>query len=317
MSAGASEAERHSRRPERRPGAVRGRPVLACASRVQRRFHADDNNAPGRLRRSPPWRGILLLLGLSVTPVTRVATHCRAYAIVAAPVPGRGDAPSSSCLVLAQEPGRVSRPGGGGSLAHSGHTSRSLSYAMPCIAQRSIRTSAPLAGWAGSGPVTGVCAGMDRAPSVNCDATVRRPTLAHPPASSSAPGPRRNLGAGGSSAPAPRRMCGWVAATCTCRGSRRTRDPAGSTPSPQAPAVAAVPERRKAPYSSRPRSGAATAAAKGFRQPDDSSCSSLLAARVVAGSRLSSAEASTCCIRTPRRLRGSVEQGTCHTTADA
>jgi hypothetical protein len=35
---------------------------------------------------------------------------------------------------------------------------------MPCIAQRSIRTSAPLAGCAGSGPVTGVCAGMDRAP---------------------------------------------------------------------------------------------------------------------------------------------------------
>jgi hypothetical protein len=316
MSAGASEAERHSRRPERRPGAVRGRPVLACASRVQRRFHADDNNALGRLRRSPPWRGILLLLRAVCD-----GGHPRGDTL--SRVRHRGGSgtrtrrrPSSSCLVLAQEPGRVSRPGGG-SLAHSGHTSRSLSYAMPCIAQRSIRTSAPLAGWAGSGPVTGVCAGMDRAPSVNCDATVRRPTLAHPPASSSAPGPRRNLGAGGSSAPAPRRMSGWVAATCTCRGSRRTRDPAGSTPSPQAPAVAAVPERRKAPYSSRPRSGAATAAAKGFRQPDDSSCSSLLAARVVAGSRLSSAEASTCCIRTPRRLRGSVEQGTCHTTADA
>jgi hypothetical protein len=50
-------------------------------------------------------------------------------------------------------------------LAHSGHTSRSLSYAMPCTAQRTIRTSAPLAGWVGSGPVTGGCDGMDRAPS--------------------------------------------------------------------------------------------------------------------------------------------------------
>ena len=92
-----------------------------------------------------------------------MATHCRPYAIVAARHPRRGDA-RSSCLASTQGPGRVSSRGGGGALAHSGHTSRSLSYAMPCIAQRSIRTSAPLAGWAGSGPVTGVCAGMDRAP---------------------------------------------------------------------------------------------------------------------------------------------------------
>jgi len=73
-------------------------------------------------------------------------------------------APHLSCLALTQGAGCVSPRGGGGPLAHSGHTSRSLSYAMPCIAHRSIRTSAPLAGWAGSGPVTGVCAGMDRAP---------------------------------------------------------------------------------------------------------------------------------------------------------
>jgi hypothetical protein len=123
--------------------------------------------------------------------------------------------------------------------------------------------------------------------SVNCDAIVRPSTLAHPPASPSAPGPRHNLGAGWSSDLAPRRMSGWAAATCTRRGSRRTRDPAGPTPSPQAPAVVAGgPGRRKAPWSSRPRSAAARAAAEGFRQSDYSSCSSPLAstrrARVVA-----------------------------------
>jgi hypothetical protein len=116
--------------------------------------------------------------------------------------------------------------------------------------------------------------------SVNCDATVRRPTLAHPPASPSAQGPRRDLGGGWSSAPAPRRMSEWAAAPCTPRGSRHTWDPAGPTPSPQAPVVvAAVPERRKASCSSCPGSGAAPAA-EGFRQSDDSSSSSPLTARV-------------------------------------
>jgi hypothetical protein len=117
--------------------------------------------------------------------------------------------------------------------------------------------------------------------SVNCDAIVRPPTLAHPPAPPSAPGSRRTLGADGSSDLAPRRMSGWAAATCTRRGSRRRRDPAGPTPSPQAPAVVAWgPGRRKAPCSNRQRSGAARAAAEGFRQSDYSSCSSPLAARV-------------------------------------
>jgi hypothetical protein len=133
-------------------------------------------------------------------------------------------------------------------------------------------------------------------PSVNCDATVRRPTLAHPRASPSAPGPRRDLGVEWSSAPAPRRMSGWAAATCTRRGSRRTWDPAGATLSRQAPAVVgAVPGRRKAPCSSRPGAGAARAETERFRQFDDSSCSSPLAARV--WSRARGSEVSTCCIR--------------------
>jgi hypothetical protein len=103
------------------------------------------------------------------------ATTCHPYAIVAAPAPRRGDAhPRASALT--QGPGPVSSRGGGGALAHSGHTSRSLSYAMPCIAQRSIRTSAPLTGWAGSGPVTGGCAGMDRAPSPS----IVTPSSVHP-----------------------------------------------------------------------------------------------------------------------------------------
>ena len=95
----------------------------------------------------------------------------RARVITLAPASGqKGSAPWAE---VTQDDGRASPDAEGGALAHSGHTSRSLSYAMPCAAQRTIRTSAPLAGWAGSGPVTGGCDGMDRAPSLSIAAGSR------------------------------------------------------------------------------------------------------------------------------------------------
>jgi hypothetical protein len=224
--------------------------------------------------------------GADCEAATCVATRCHLYAIVAAPAPSvvtpilalSVDSGSGTCLLS----WRRRRLG-----AFRAHLS--LAVVRDAVHRAALHSNLRTFGWLGGvrsrhwclcrhGPCT---------LSVNCDAIVRPPTLAHLPASPSAPGPRRNLGAGWSSDLAPRRMSGWAAATCTRRGSRRTRDPAGPTPSPQAPAVVAGgPGRRKAPWSSRQRSGAARAAAEGCRQSDYSSCSSPLAstrrARVVA-----------------------------------
>src|SRR5215831_19587599 len=67
---------------------------------------------------------------------------------------------------------RMRRQAGGGSpFAHPGQVSRSVSYAMPWVGHRTMRTSDPFTGSAGSGSVTGqvgqlasLPAGMDRAP---------------------------------------------------------------------------------------------------------------------------------------------------------
>jgi hypothetical protein len=238
------------------------------------------------------------------------------------PVRHRGGAgtkremPHPRALALTQGPGRVSSRGGGGALAHSGHTSRSLSYAMPWIAQRSIRTSAPLAGWAGSGPVTGVCAGMDRAPSPS----IVTPSSVHPhwPTRLRLPVPRDpgvTLGRDGPVTWHPDVSPGGLlprvrAGDPDVRGTRlarhrlhrRRRWWRGGLDGGRPHVVAAAHDQER--KEQQKVSGNPTTPHVPLHSP-----------RV--WSRLSSAEASTWCLQTPCRLRASVEQGTCHTTADA